>query len=110
MGTRIGQTGVDAGRARREPESDSELARFWDVSISLDADERRDGEWVQYLLDDLPVSPTQRSSELDRRLEAARWPRYRQGWTSYVDNFAPRSRATVVIDNNDVAHPLVLDT
>ncbi|MET0910683.1 MAG: uridine kinase [Ilumatobacteraceae bacterium] len=87
-----------------------ELASFWDVSIHLEADERRDAEWLQFLSGDLPVDPSQRASELDRRLEAARWPRYRRGWSSYVDDFAPRSRATVVIDNNDVARPLVLDS
>ena len=87
-----------------------EFANLWDVSIYLVADERRDAEWVRFLLDDLPVNSTERAAELDRRLDAARWPRYRHGWSSYVDDFAPHDRATVVVDNNDLAHPRLLDT
>ena len=87
-----------------------EFANLWDMSVYLDADERRDVEWVQFLLDDLPLNPTKRAAELDNRLEAARWPRYRHGWSAYVDDFGPRSRATVVVDNNDLAHPRILDT
>ena len=34
-----------------------EFAHLWDVSVFLDADERRDAEWLQFLLDDLPVAP-----------------------------------------------------
>ena len=86
-----------------------ELATMWDVSIYLDADERRDTEWLQFLLDDLPAGSTERAAELDRRLGVARWPRYRHGWSSYVDNVAPLRQATVAIDNNDLADPRVLD-
>ena len=32
-----------------------EFAKLWDVSVYLDADERRDTEWLQFLLDDLPA-------------------------------------------------------
>jgi len=62
------------------------------------------------VLDDLPTSPTARADELDRRLDVARWPRYRRGWRSYVDDVAPHSRATVVVDNNDLARPQLIDT
>jgi uridine kinase len=86
-----------------------ELAGFWDVSVVLDADERRNAEWLRFLLDDLPASATHRAAELDRRLAIARWPRYRQGWSSYVDDVAPHDRATVVIDNNDLANPRILE-
>lgn len=87
-----------------------EFGRPWDVSVYLDADDRRDTEWLRFLLHDLPNSPTERAAELDRRLEAARWPRYRRGWSSYVDDVAPLSRATVVVDNNDLARPRLLDS
>lgn len=88
-----------------------EFASLWDVSVYLDADERRDAEWLHFLLDQLPTNSTERAAELDRRLDVARWPRYRHGWSSYVDDHAPARRATVVIDNNDLAHPrLLLDT
>jgi uridine kinase len=86
-----------------------EFAATWDVSVHLDADERRDTEWLQYLLTDLPDDVSQRAVELDRRLDTARWPRYRRGWGRYLDDVAPRSRATVVVDNNDLAHPRILE-
>ena len=86
-----------------------EFAAAWDVSVYLDADERRDAEWLQYLLADLPDDVSQRAVELDRRLDTARWPRYRHGWDRYVGDVAPVSRATVVVDNNDLAHPRILE-
>ena len=86
-----------------------EFAKLWDVSVFVDADERRSAEWLQFLLDDLPTDSTQRAAELDRRLETARWPRYRHGWSSYIDNVAPHRRATFVIDNNDLARPRILE-
>lgn len=86
-----------------------EFVDLWDVSVFLEADERRDGEWLQFLLDDLPTAATEQAAELDRRLEVARWPRYRQGWVSYVREVAPISRATLAIDNNDLARPRLLD-
>ena len=86
-----------------------EFAALWDVSVLLDADERRDMEWLQYLLADLPDDVSQRAVELDRRLDIARWPRYRQGWDRYTGDVAPRSQATVVVDNNDFSRPWVLE-
>jgi uridine kinase len=86
-----------------------EFAAVWDVSIYLDADERCDMDWLQYLLTDLPDDVSQRAVELDRRLDAARWPRYRHGWDRYISDVAPRSHATVVVDNNDLAHPRILE-
>jgi uridine kinase len=85
-----------------------EFATLWDVSVFLDADDRRDAEWLQFLLEGLPTDSTQRAAELDRRLDTARWPRYRHGWSSYIDHLAPQRRATVVIDNNDLARPRIL--
>lgn len=87
----------------------AEFAELWDVSVYLDADERRDAEWLQFLFDDLPTNSTQRAADLDRRLDLARWPRYRHGWSSYVDDCAPHNRATMAIDNNDLACPRVLE-
>jgi uridine kinase len=87
----------------------AEFAAAWDVSVYLDADERRDVEWLEYLLMDLPDDVSQRAIELDRRLDTARWPRYRHGWDLYVGDVAPRGRATVVVDNNDLSHPRILE-
>ena len=46
-----------------------EFANLWDMSVYLDADERRDVEWVQFLLDDLPLNSTKReqNSTIDSR-------------------------------------------
>ena len=47
----------------------AEFAAAWDVSVYLDADERRDTEWLQYLLTDLPddVSETRRRARSPAR-------------------------------------------
>jgi len=87
-----------------------EFATLWDVSVLLDADERRDAEWLSFLLDDLPSAPTERAAELDRRLELSRWPRYRSGWRAYVGDIAPSRRATFVVDNSDVARPRLIES
>jgi len=87
----------------------AEFAAVWDVSVYLEADERRDTEWLQYLLADLPDDVSRRAAELDRRLGTARWPRYRRGWERYIGDVAPRSQATVVVDNNDLSQPRVLE-
>lgn len=86
-----------------------EFAALWDVSVYLEADERLDAEWLTSVLDDPPEDSTHRAVELDRRLEAAHWPRYRRGWDLYVGDVAPRSRATVVVDNNDLSRPSLLE-
>ena len=85
-----------------------EFASLWDISVYLDADQRRDAEWMAFLLDDLPVNSAEGATELDRRLEVSRWPRYRRGWNSYVGTVAPATRATFVVDNNDLARPRLL--
>ena len=86
----------------------SELADHWDVTVHLLADERCDREWLEFLSGDLPETATARAAALDARLALARWPRYRDGWRRYVDEVDPVSRATVVIDNDDLLHPVLL--
>ena len=85
-----------------------ELHTFWDVVVFLDADRRLDDEWNEYLLSGLPQEPSTRAAALDERLVRARWPRYRAGWTGYVERSEPRNRATFVIDNNDLAAPRLI--
>ncbi len=84
-----------------------EFVGFWDVSVLLVADERRDGEWLEFLLGDLPESPVERAHELDQRLDRARWPRYRRGWQHYLEQVDPAALATFVVDNNDFVEPSV---
>jgi uridine kinase len=82
-----------------------ELNGHWGVTFFLDADVRRDREWLRFLLDGLPDDDVERAATLDLRLARARWPRYGDGWRCYVDAAQPASEATVVIDNNDVRTP-----
>lgn len=85
-----------------------ELDCHWDVTIFLDADDRREREWLSFLLDDLPDDVVDRAAALDARLARARWPRYRDGWRTYVEAVAPVSAATVVVDNNELEAPDIL--
>ena len=85
-----------------------ELGGHWDVVIFLDADARREQDWLDFLLGDLPDDVAERAVTIDARLGQARWPRYRDGWRVYVDAVRPASSATVVIDNNDVRAPAIL--
>ena len=84
-----------------------ELANFWDVTIYLEADERLDRRWIDYLLAALPDSPSERAGAIDDRLRGARWPRYRDGWSNYISAVQPSARASISIDNNDLSAPAV---
>ena len=84
-----------------------ELRGHWDLTVHLVADHRREAAWRSYLEDGLPADPAAREAEVGRRLERARWPRYREGWQRYLDDCAPIDRADVVVDNDDLAAPVV---
>lgn len=85
-----------------------ELEQWWDHAVYLDADERSDREWLDFLLSNLPEASTARANVIDERLERARWPRYRSGWRHYVEQADPASKASMVIDNNDLARPRII--
>lgn len=84
-----------------------ELDEYWDMTVFLDADERRERAWLDFLLGELPEDAVERAAEVDSRLVRARWPRYRDGWRTYVDAVQPASVATVVVDNNDLRAPVI---
>lgn len=86
-----------------------ELQPAWDLSILLTADRRCDASWLRFLEHDLPVDPTARAAALDERLDRSRWPRYRAGWSHYLDHIAA-APADIVIDNDDLAEPRVVAT
>lgn len=88
----------------------AELGDHWDVTIFLDADVRREREWLDFLLAGLPDDDVDRAAILDARLARARWPRYRDGWRTYVEAVHPAATATTVIDNNDFAAPVVVES
>ncbi|HUS61564.1 MAG TPA: hypothetical protein VMY34_05155 [Acidimicrobiales bacterium] len=56
---------------------------------------------------DLPDDPVGRVAEIDARLGRARWPRYRFGWNHYVDAACPADHAEIVVDNDELADPLL---
>jgi uridine kinase len=85
-----------------------ELAACWDLTVFLAAERRRAAVWEAYLHDDLPPDPDEQRREMDRRLERARWPRYHDGWQLYLDSAHPMTRATMVIDNDDLPRPLLV--
>jgi uridine kinase len=85
-----------------------ELNAYWTTTIFLKADQRCNQAWLDYLLEDLPSDVEQQAAALDARLRRSRWPRYRQGWTTYTDAVKPADRANLVIDNNDLAKPRLL--
>lgn len=86
-----------------------ELRPFWDLTVMLHADRRCDQAWLRYLETDLPDAPVERATELDRRLERARWPRYRHGWQTYLRSIGPIA-PTLSIDNDELAAPVLIDT
>jgi uridine kinase len=84
-----------------------ELHGFWDLCALLVADRRGDAAWLDFLESDLPSDASARAAELDRRLERARWPRYRAGWRIYAES-VQNTPADVVIGNEDLAAPSIL--
>jgi uridine kinase len=85
-----------------------EFACFWHLTIFLDARRRRDGEWLGFLLGDLPEDAVERAAAIDDRLTRARWPRYRDGWRRYVETVQPATSATFRVDNNDLSKPMIV--
>jgi len=85
-----------------------ELADYFDLVIYLTAESRRATGWLGYLLTDLPDHVVQRVAELDRRLARARWPRYGAGWGLYLADVDPAAKAHFIVDNDDLAAPVLL--
>jgi uridine kinase len=85
-----------------------ELCQHWNLTVTLHADRRCDDVWLRYLETDLPHDPTDRAAELDRRLERARWPRYRHGWQLYLEAIGPAA-ADIDIDNENLSAPAIIN-
>jgi len=85
-----------------------ELAPFWHLTVYLEADDRIDQRWLDYLLSGLPVEASARAAAIDERLGQARWPRYRNGWSRYAEQMKPAERASMVIDNNNFELPRIV--
>ena len=84
-----------------------ELRPWWTTVLYLDADARLDRQWLDFLLSDLPKTPLDAAICIDARLTRARWPRYRDGWRLYCESQQPFESASIVINNNDFASPVI---
>lgn len=85
-----------------------ELVPYWDLSVFLVADRRRETQWDAYLHRDLPGDEAARRAEITARRARARLHRYREGQALYERIAEPRTRAHLVIDNDDLEHPRLL--
>lgn len=82
-----------------------ELRSYWDVSVFLDADRR-------YFAAAFDATDRGSIGGPSAIVQCLRWcffaRRYWEGWQLYAKTCRPENRATFVIDNNDLKHPLVL--
>jgi uridine kinase len=85
-----------------------ELVEFWNLSVFLMAESRREAAWDEYLTRDLPSEADQRAVEVAARIERARRRRYTEGQALYEQEARPRDYATIVIKNDDLVHPQVI--
>ena len=85
-----------------------ELVGFWDLSVYLLAEGRRERQWQDYLTTGLPADPIARAEVVRRRIANARRRRYVEGQQLYERDACPAERADFVIDNDDLARPTVL--
>lgn len=83
-----------------------ELADVWDLSIWLSGDLRVRRGRVELAVSDCPADPILRLIHLT--IWWARFQRYVDGQRRYVDEAMPHISADIVIDNNDLAAPTIL--
>lgn len=84
-----------------------ELAHYWDYVVFLEAQARVDLDRLGYVMRDAPAAGPEL---VDHVLQwVRRIDRYSSGMRYYLDSADPKSRADVVIDNNDLAHPTVTE-
>jgi uridine kinase len=85
-----------------------ELVGYWDLTVYLVADARRDAAWAEYLTGGLPDDPDRRQAEIDRRRVRARRGRYVEGQKLYEQEADPLVHASFVIDNDHLADPRLI--
>ena len=83
-----------------------ELREFWDLVVFLDAAQRVNLQRLELVLSDLPTTPIDIVGNV---LEwGARIDRYASGMRYYLDVVDPAQRADVLVDNNDLRHPIIV--
>ncbi len=85
-----------------------ELLGYWDITVFLYADERREQQWQHYLTTELPADDEARRADIERRIARARHDRYVIGQRIYETAADPVQTATFLIDNDDFANPRLL--
>lgn len=84
-----------------------ELNDYWDYVVFLEAQDRVDLDRLGYVVRDAPAAGL---GLVDHVLQwVGRIDRYSSGMRYYLDSADPKSGADVVIDNNDLAHPTVIE-
>lgn len=86
----------------------SELVDFWDLSVYLVAEARREADWQQYLTSSLPQDPAERNAEIAARVKRSRRQRYVEGQALYERDARPFEHASIIINNDDFARPYVI--
>lgn len=84
-----------------------ELAGYWDYVVFLEAQDRVNLDRLGYVMADAPPGGPALVHHVLQR--AGRIDRYSSGMRYYLDSQDPKSRADLVIDNNDLAHPVVIE-
>jgi uridine kinase len=85
-----------------------ELVGYWDFTVFLTAESRKEAAWQDYLTRDLPDDDKARAVEIAARGERAGRHRYMDGQALYEREARPRERANMVIDNDELASPHVI--
>ncbi|MGH1493723.1 MAG: uridine kinase [Acidimicrobiales bacterium] len=82
-----------------------ELLAYWDFIVFLEAKTRVDLDRLGYVMAEAPPGGTDLVHHVLRWVE--RIDRYSSGMRYYLDTEDPRSRANIVIDNNDFGRPAI---
>lgn len=84
-----------------------ELTGYWDLLVFLDAKARVDLDRLGHVMAEAPAGGTELVDHVLAWVE--RIDRYAAGMRYYLDSAAPMMRADLVIDNNDLAQPVIVE-
>ena len=83
-----------------------ELVDLWDVSLWVDGADRVVAARVRRAIADAPSDGALLTVHL--LSGSSRIVRYVDGMNQYINSCSPQHRASIIIDNNDLAHPVRL--
>lgn len=85
-----------------------ELLDYWDLTVFLDGQARVDLGRLGYVLADAPAGGTELIDHVLQWVE--RIDRYASGMRYYLHHDDPMARVDLVIDNNDLGHPFIVES